>query len=425
MPRYGSRELVELLDIKPHVLRYWEQQLPLIRSDRDETGHRVWTSAHVRLLRRLHHLIVGRGMSVQAAGETLLREGETTPANVKAGLEAVREELLATLHGIRNRDVVGNRTNVAATAKESCFEEPLSETQELPVSMISPLSPDTSRSLSPRALLYRRNRTELPKPSDRPIVPVVYRHLFAYAASGGGTSVVPDPVPPLLCRILAHRLPDSANPVVVCVPPDALQAYRNAFQKCPDLFRRVLFLEIPRFEYRGKRWFSPTLGAIYTLVSPATVQTLPSLHSSCRFYFWAADSPDSPPPQEVAGLNIARSGMEESVVTLMLHESDDASIIGESFVLDIPDGYAHVTPRKISPFVLRGRWSIGGVIPERFDRNASNADITQEGWRYDLWVRDMASPASPWVSIPRSSRPTLWRGYDWRIQIPVVWPEIT
>ncbi|MFW5827813.1 MAG: MerR family transcriptional regulator, partial [Alkalispirochaeta sp.] len=35
---YEAREVLRILGVKPHVLRYWEQSLPLIRPGRNESG---------------------------------------------------------------------------------------------------------------------------------------------------------------------------------------------------------------------------------------------------------------------------------------------------------------------------------------------------------------------------------------------------
>jgi DNA-binding transcriptional MerR regulator len=94
---YEVQEVLRLLGVKAHVLRYWEQSLPLIRSRRNEAGHRVWSAAQVRMLLRIRHLVLRRGMSVAAAGNAILYEAEPGPADTKARLESLRAGLITLL----------------------------------------------------------------------------------------------------------------------------------------------------------------------------------------------------------------------------------------------------------------------------------------------------------------------------------------
>jgi DNA-binding transcriptional MerR regulator len=98
---YVAREVLSILNVKPHVLRYWEQSLPLIRPRRNESGHRVWSAVQVRMLLRLRHLIVRRGMSVGAAGDALIYEADERHADTKAQLESLRAQLLSALAAVR------------------------------------------------------------------------------------------------------------------------------------------------------------------------------------------------------------------------------------------------------------------------------------------------------------------------------------
>ena len=95
--QYHASDVLRVLGVKPHVLRYWEQVLPLIRPTHDHSGHRVWSAAQVRMLVRLRHMVVRRGMSVQAAGDALLRAGEPQHADAAARLAALRARMVSLL----------------------------------------------------------------------------------------------------------------------------------------------------------------------------------------------------------------------------------------------------------------------------------------------------------------------------------------
>lgn len=91
---YTTQEILALLGVRAHVLRYWVENIALLSPAYDDSGRRRWTSAQARLLLRLRHLIVERGMSVAGAQRTLVEEASNPVGTRKAKLEKLRDELL-------------------------------------------------------------------------------------------------------------------------------------------------------------------------------------------------------------------------------------------------------------------------------------------------------------------------------------------
>ncbi len=87
-------EVCEQLDLKPHVLRYWEEQVPWLSPERSLSGHRVYTEAHIHLLFRFKYLLEQRGFTLQGAAEQIVRENTGEAVNVKSRLHPLRFELL-------------------------------------------------------------------------------------------------------------------------------------------------------------------------------------------------------------------------------------------------------------------------------------------------------------------------------------------
>ena len=65
-------EVSEALDIKPHVLRYWEQQFSLLKPLKRSGGRRYYRSADVELVRNIDRLVNQEGYTLKGA-EALLR----------------------------------------------------------------------------------------------------------------------------------------------------------------------------------------------------------------------------------------------------------------------------------------------------------------------------------------------------------------
>ena len=65
-------EVSEALDIKPHVLRYWEAQFPLLKPLKRSGGRRYYRPADVALVESIDRLVNREGYTLKGA-EAVLR----------------------------------------------------------------------------------------------------------------------------------------------------------------------------------------------------------------------------------------------------------------------------------------------------------------------------------------------------------------
>jgi DNA-binding transcriptional MerR regulator len=85
---YSISEVCEITGLKPHVLRYWEAQFPLLNPSKNRSGNRVYQRKEIRLI-----LLV----------KELLYEEKYTVEGAKAKLEQIRgggEQARATSHAL-------------------------------------------------------------------------------------------------------------------------------------------------------------------------------------------------------------------------------------------------------------------------------------------------------------------------------------
>ncbi len=66
--RYHSiSEVSELLDVKPHVLRYWETQFLLLKPKKSRGGSRMYQDRDIDLLRSIKEMLYVRGYTIAGA----------------------------------------------------------------------------------------------------------------------------------------------------------------------------------------------------------------------------------------------------------------------------------------------------------------------------------------------------------------------
>jgi len=71
-------EVSEALNIKPHVLRYWEAQFPLLKPLKRSGGRRYYRAADIELVKNIDRLVNHEGYTLKGA-EAVLRAAAKSP----------------------------------------------------------------------------------------------------------------------------------------------------------------------------------------------------------------------------------------------------------------------------------------------------------------------------------------------------------
>jgi DNA-binding transcriptional MerR regulator len=91
-------EVAELCAVKPHVLRYWEQEFSQLKPVKRRGNRRYYQHHEVLLIRRIRQLLYEEGFTISGA-RNKLESPEENKASAQAGktmsLSEVREELIA------------------------------------------------------------------------------------------------------------------------------------------------------------------------------------------------------------------------------------------------------------------------------------------------------------------------------------------
>ena len=104
-------EVSELCGVKPHVLRYWEQEFTQLKPVKRRGNRRYYQHHEVLLIRRIRELLYEQGFTISGARNKL--DGSNEPEIVEVvpqrpvisldeeGIERVRAELLDILQVLR------------------------------------------------------------------------------------------------------------------------------------------------------------------------------------------------------------------------------------------------------------------------------------------------------------------------------------
>jgi DNA-binding transcriptional MerR regulator len=104
-------EVSELCGVKPHVLRYWEQEFTQLRPVKRRGNRRYYQHHEVLLIRRIRELLYDQGFTIsgarnrldELANEPAARATRTSAAAVpsKPGFGRLRQELKTLIEQLR------------------------------------------------------------------------------------------------------------------------------------------------------------------------------------------------------------------------------------------------------------------------------------------------------------------------------------
>jgi DNA-binding transcriptional MerR regulator len=104
-------EVSDLCGVKPHVLRYWEQEFTQLKPVKRRGNRRYYQHHEVLLIRRIRELLYEEGFTISGARnrldtnaappeekpELVSRNGRAAPASGGLDLSAIKRELRAVL----------------------------------------------------------------------------------------------------------------------------------------------------------------------------------------------------------------------------------------------------------------------------------------------------------------------------------------
>jgi len=90
-------EVSELCQVKPHVLRYWEQEFPQLKPVKRRGNRRYYQRHDVLMIRQIRSLLYEQGFTINGARQKL--EGEDAQQDKSQSHQIIRQ-LLAELEEV-------------------------------------------------------------------------------------------------------------------------------------------------------------------------------------------------------------------------------------------------------------------------------------------------------------------------------------
>lgn len=80
---YSIGEVAEIIDVKPHVLRYWESEFPILAPSKNRAGNRIYKEKDVLIVRFIKDLLYNKKFTIEGAKQKLSNLKKTNYLNLK------------------------------------------------------------------------------------------------------------------------------------------------------------------------------------------------------------------------------------------------------------------------------------------------------------------------------------------------------
>ncbi|MBN1649476.1 MAG: MerR family transcriptional regulator [Spirochaetales bacterium] len=103
--------MCRILEIKPHVLRYWEKEIPEVCPRKDKAGNRVYSDKNVELLLRVKHLLYKKRFTIEGARQQIMLELGEIDLDFRASVTELRDSLITIYQKTHSNIELLNRKN--------------------------------------------------------------------------------------------------------------------------------------------------------------------------------------------------------------------------------------------------------------------------------------------------------------------------
>ncbi len=102
---YSIGEVAKAFDVNTSLIRYWEQEFPIIKPKKNRKGNRYFTPEDIKNLQMIYHLVKEKGYTLDGARVALTTNSKISETiTIIDRLEFVKAELLKLKESLGDKD---------------------------------------------------------------------------------------------------------------------------------------------------------------------------------------------------------------------------------------------------------------------------------------------------------------------------------
>ena len=133
---YSMGEVTEMFDVEPSLIRYWCSQFSCLKPKRNAKGNRMFTPQDIERLKRIHHLLKEKKMTIEGAQKAMRKrniEAEENDSDISLleQLQSLRALLVEMREGIGEEEPI-EEVATSTPAVEVEQSEPVQKKKRAP-----------------------------------------------------------------------------------------------------------------------------------------------------------------------------------------------------------------------------------------------------------------------------------------------------
>lgn len=134
---YSMGEVTEMFDVEPSLIRYWCSQFSCLNPKRNAKGNRMFTQQDIDRLKRIHHLLKERKMTIEGAQKAMRKRAIAAEENdsdmaLLEQLQTVRAMLVEMRESIGEEEQIEIAPASATQAPTEEQSEPVQKKKRTP-----------------------------------------------------------------------------------------------------------------------------------------------------------------------------------------------------------------------------------------------------------------------------------------------------
>jgi DNA-binding transcriptional MerR regulator len=125
---YSMGDVTEMFDVEPSVIRYWCKQFSCLAPKRNAKGNRLFTPQDIERLKRIHHLLKEKKMTIEGAKKAMskraiaIEESDSDMALLEQ-LQTLRAMLVEMRESIGEEPIEEPKAGVSTVTEAVAIEE--------------------------------------------------------------------------------------------------------------------------------------------------------------------------------------------------------------------------------------------------------------------------------------------------------------
>lgn len=134
---YSMGEVTEMFDVEPSLIRYWCSQFSCLRPKRNAKGNRMFSPQDIERLKRIHHLLKEKRMTIEGAQQAMRKraieaEADDSDIALLEQLQSVRAMLVEMRDSIGEVEITEESEGVDKPSQQAEESEPTQKKKRTP-----------------------------------------------------------------------------------------------------------------------------------------------------------------------------------------------------------------------------------------------------------------------------------------------------